>query len=48
LAFFPVIASKLNTDDAIPAQTGVIPLDFKTLASTRWAPSNDNVTGALY
>ena len=45
---FPVITSKSNTDDGIPAQTGVIPLDSKTLAGTRWAPSSDKVTGALY
>jgi hypothetical protein len=45
---FPVIASKLSTDNAIPALTGVIPLDSETLAGTRWAPSGDKVTGALY
>ncbi len=45
---FPVITSKSNTDDGIPAQTGVIPLDSKTLAGTRWAPFSDKVTGALY
>jgi hypothetical protein len=45
---FSDIASKSNTNDGIPAQTGVIPLDSETLASTRWAPSSDKVTGALY
>jgi hypothetical protein len=36
---FPNITSKSNMNDGIPAQTGVIPLDSKTLAGTRWAPS---------
>jgi hypothetical protein len=35
-------------DDGIPVQTGVIPLDSEALAGTRWAPSSDEVTGALY
>ncbi len=45
---FPVIASKSNTDNGIPAQTSVIPLYSDTLAGTRWAPSSDKLTGALY
>ncbi len=45
---FPAIASKSNTVDAIPAQTSVIPLNSKSLAGTRWAPSSDKVTNALY
>jgi hypothetical protein len=45
---FPIIASKLNTDNSNPAQTSVILLDSKTLAGTRWTSSSDKVTGALY
>jgi hypothetical protein len=45
---FPIIASKSNMDGGVPAQTGVIPLDSETLASTRLTPSSDEVTGALY
>jgi hypothetical protein len=45
---FPIIASKSNTNNGIPAQTGVIPLNSMTLASIRWAPSSDEVTGTLY
>ncbi len=46
-SLLPVIASKSNMDNSIPAQTGVIPLNSKSLTSTRWAPSSDEVTGSL-
>jgi hypothetical protein len=44
---FPIIASKLSTDNGITSHTGVIPLYSETLANPRWVPSSDEVTGAL-